>query len=67
MPVYGSRDGIDRRLDDWAERLAKDKRFPWAGTGLLADLKAAAAEIRGEPDDDDEFAAFQKPEMEFDL
>lgn len=49
IPNYGSRDGLAERLDTWAERLSRDKRFPWEGTGLLKDLQAAAAVIQGKP------------------
>lgn len=45
LPQYGSPEGISDRLLDWADRLGRDKHFPWAGSGLIADLKTAAAEI----------------------
>lgn len=49
LPQYGAREGLADRLIDWTERLARDKSFPWTGTGLLADLKAAAEMISGKP------------------
>ncbi len=32
---YGKPDGLAARLDQWAETLSKDNRFPWAGLGLI--------------------------------
>jgi len=58
-PVYGSRDGLSDRLMDWVERLSKDKLLPWPGSGLLEDLKTAAAVIDGKPE--------QPKALEFDL
>lgn len=57
---FGARAGLADRLDDWAERLAVDKKLPWAGCGLLADLKTAADVLNGVP---------EKPQtkMDFDL
>jgi len=46
-PNYGSRDGLSDRLLEWVERLSRDKLLPWPGTGLLDDLKTAAAVIDG--------------------
>lgn len=58
---YGDRDGLADSLLVWVERLSKDKGFPWPGTGLLADLKAAAAVINGEPEEP------KKQDLEYDL
>lgn len=67
QPKYGARDGLEARLTDWAERLSRDKTLPWIGLGMIADLKAAAAALRGE-EEPDEFADFKKPVIqEFDL
>ncbi len=52
---YGKPDGLAARLDQWAETLSKDNRYPWAGLGLIADLKLAATTLE------------KKPVMEFDL
>jgi hypothetical protein len=44
---YGKTEGLADRLEDAAERMAKDKRTPWLGLGLYDDLIAAAAVLRG--------------------
>jgi hypothetical protein len=49
LPQYGSTDGLPDRLLEWVDRLGRDKHFPWVGTGLLADLKTAAAELIRDP------------------
>lgn len=54
---YGKPDGITDRLKKWADDLGKDRTFPWAGLGLIADLQTAAALLEGRP----------APTMEFDL
>ncbi len=46
---YGSREGIAERLTIWADRLSTYKFFPWMGTGIIADLKTAAALLKGLP------------------
>lgn len=48
MAGYGQQDGLADRLAEWARRLSTDKTLPWIGTGLIADLNAAAAAVRGE-------------------
>jgi len=55
---YGDREGLPESLEKWAERLSKDKSFPWPGCGIIADLKSAATELRGHP---------ATPKVEFDL
>lgn len=51
MPrVYGDREGLAESLEEWVDRLSRDKSFVWPGCGILADLKTAAAVIRGEPE-----------------
>jgi hypothetical protein len=52
---YGKPDDLAARLDQWAETLSKDNRYPWAGLGLIDDLKLAAATLE------------KKPVVEFDL
>lgn len=59
LPKYGSREGLTDRLDDWIERMCKDKSLPWMGMGLIADMKIAVAVLRGEPE--------KKPDQEYDL
>jgi len=46
---FGQRDGLAARLDEHAERLARDKSTPWLGLGLYDDLRAAAAALAGKP------------------
>lgn len=58
---YGKEEGLADRLDDHAERMAKDKRTPWLGLGLYDDLRAAACKLRGQP------VPPPKPTLEFDL
>lgn len=69
MPIdkkYGQQEGLADRLDEAAERLARDKSTQWLGLGLYYDLKAAAAVLRGVPP-----PAYapkpEKPVLEFDL
>lgn len=50
LPQYGAREGLADRLEKWVETLAKDKSYPWPGTGLIADLKTAAKVIEEFPD-----------------
>jgi hypothetical protein len=56
---YGKRDGLADRLEEAAERMAKDKRTPWLGLGLYDDLIAVVAVLRGETP--------PKENLEFDL
>jgi len=46
---YGAREGLADRLDDWRNRLGKDRSLPWIGLGLIADLQAAADALNGKP------------------
>lgn len=39
---YGKPRGLAARLADWAERMGSDRQLPWAGTGIIGDLKLAA-------------------------
>jgi hypothetical protein len=57
---YGKPEGLADRLDEHAERMAKDKRTPWLGLGLYDDLQCAARQLRGQPEP-------TKPSLEFDL
>jgi hypothetical protein len=47
---FGKREGLEKRLAMWAVQLGTDKRFPWVGSGLIDDLKAACRELGGDPD-----------------
>lgn len=42
---FGELDGLGRRMNTWARQLSRDKRYPWVGLGLIADLKRAATEL----------------------
>jgi hypothetical protein len=44
---YGKADGLSERLLKFADTFASDKRYPWAGLGIIDDLRAAAAVIDG--------------------
>ena len=59
---YGKADGLSDRLKKWADDLGKDRRYPWAGLGLIEDLLVAAAVVDGQP-----VPAPAAPTMEFDL
>ena len=45
---FGKSEGLADRLDKWEKDLSANRTYPWVGLGLLADLRAAAATIRGE-------------------
>lgn len=47
---FGEPENIEKRLAMWAIQLSVDKRYPWAGTGLLDDLKCACRMLGGDPD-----------------
>lgn len=47
---YGKPEGLTERLENWADRLGSDKSLPWAGLGLIDDLRAAAQRISGKPE-----------------
>lgn len=80
---FGIPEGLGRRLNTWANQLAMDKRYPWVGTGLIDDLKAAAKIVGGAPpfeemfpernyapqpvDEEDEFAAYRAHAAQYDL
>lgn len=49
QPAYGAREGLADRLAQWAEQLSRNKQYPWIGTGIIADLKTAAAALDGRP------------------
>jgi hypothetical protein len=51
-------DDLASRLEQHAERLEREKSLPWLGLGLHRDLKAAVAQLRGQP---------APPALEFDL
>lgn len=40
---YGKPRGLPRRLLDWAARMGTDRSLPWAGLGIIGDLKMAAS------------------------
>lgn len=44
---------LGKRLAYWAQQLRQNKQYPWVGTGIIADLEAAAkahgAELLTEP------------------
>lgn len=42
---YGKPAGLARRLAEWADRMGTDRSLPWAGTGIIEDLKLAAAAL----------------------
>lgn len=46
---YGVRDGLPERLREWALQLGRDKKYPWIGTGIIDDLRAAADTLDGKP------------------
>lgn len=50
IPKYGAREGLADRLERWAEQLGTDKKYPWIGTGIIADLKTAADALNGKPE-----------------
>ena len=46
---HGKAAGLSERLLKFSEVLAKNKSYPWLGTGIIDDLRAAAAVIDGRP------------------
>lgn len=46
---HGKAAGLSDRLLKFAENLATDKSIRWFGTGIIDDLRAAAAAIDGRP------------------
>lgn len=62
MSKYGSREGLAERLNEWATQLGRDKKYPWIGTGIIDDLRAAASAINGEPTWNEVFADKRKTE-----
>jgi hypothetical protein len=70
--LYGKAEGLADRLDAWAQRVSMDKTLPWIGLGIIADIRAAAATIRGEPLPDPDLekytdVAIQSDSLEYDL
>lgn len=68
---YGRREGLDKRLAYWANQLGRDRQYPWVGTGLIDDLKAAAEALGTDFDtnypavvEEDEFAEFRAKQAE---
>lgn len=47
---FGKPENIGKRLSMWAHGLSTDSRYPWAGLGLIDDLKCASRLLGGEPD-----------------
>jgi hypothetical protein len=50
---YGKIAGLRERLDQWIERLASDRHYAWAGTGIIDDLEAMGRYMDGERTDAD--------------
>ena len=44
---HGKAAGLSERLLKFADTLSKNKSYPWIGTGIIDDLRAAAAVIDG--------------------
>lgn len=40
---YGKPRGLRRRLAEWADKMGSDRSLPWAGLGIIGDLKLAAS------------------------
>lgn len=38
---HGKPEGLRKRLEYWAERMSTDPSLPWAGLGIIADIRAA--------------------------
>lgn len=66
---HGKAAGLSQRLNRFADGLCQDRRYPWAGTGLVDDLRAAAALIDGKPLPKtlDEQDAAEVAKLEYDL
>ena len=48
---YGKADkDLGKRLAYWANQLSHDRRYPWAGLGIIDDLKCAAGLLGSEAD-----------------
>ncbi len=47
---FGKAENIEKRLAGWAHSLSTDTRYPWAGLGLIDDLKQACRMLGGNPD-----------------
>jgi hypothetical protein len=54
---------LGKRLAYWAQQLGQDKRYPWMGLGIIADLNAAAKQLGSNPE---QMFPSTKP-VEFDL
>lgn len=82
MNGFGAPEGLPQRLATWANQLSRDKQYPWVGTGLIDDLKCAARLMGVDFDamfppqvfvpkpvveEEDEFANWKPPVVEFDL
>jgi hypothetical protein len=46
---HGKAAGLSGRLHRFADALCTDRKYPWMGTGIVDDLRAAAATIDGQP------------------
>lgn len=42
MNNYGKPEGLRARLADWADRMGRDRSLPWAGLGIIGDLRLAS-------------------------
>lgn len=69
---FGEKKGLGNRLVTWVDQLSRDKRYPWLGTGIIADMTLAAQLLGAErtpgpPEEEDEFANFKPAPVEYDL
>jgi len=46
---FGKPDGLGKRLAMWANSLARDRQYPWMGSGLVDDLICAAEQLGEDP------------------
>ena len=47
---FGKPQDIEKRLAMWANSLARDRQYPWMGSGLVDDLVCAAKLLGAEPE-----------------
>lgn len=48
--AFGKPENIEKRLAMWVNGLSTNKALPWAGLGLIDDLKCACRMLGGDPD-----------------
>lgn len=46
---HGKAEGLGERLQKFSDQLATDRNIPFAGLGIIEDLRAAAALLEGRP------------------